>query len=242
MTTDNAPHKTHLRDLQDIAARAAWKQIGAKSLPSHMHDDLKQEGTLWLLEHPNRVEYANLGSELYQRQLVSQIRKHLRATGADRPPGEIIGNVVIDRDKYTPGMVAKVFPAVFDPGFQPWEDRGVIVTPEQLEDTDPEASRNWFAMVADVDRAVTAYGRYTGGIRYLFRHIVLGDTYRNIGEEERVSHVTARTRVTDALEWLTDWLNGLDPNRDKRSEMASKYDIWDHVRSASGPDTAYEEH
>jgi hypothetical protein len=210
-----------------IADGAARKHAGAKNLPRHMVEDLRQEGVTWLLEHPNRVEHAfrnqNHGSA---STLVAEMRKHFHESGVDRPPGEVVRRQHVE-PKYTPGLVAKAFPAVFDPDYVPVDapDEGGWMAGDQSE-----AVERWRALVADVNRSVSAYGRYSANIRMLFRYTALGDSYRAIGKDEGVHHSTVATRISEVLEWLCDWLNGLDPNREKRNEMPTRWEEWDTKR------------
>ena len=222
----------------EIAGRAAAHHVGARGLPMWMREDLTQEGLLWLLGHPKRIENARLPDRtLFSDRLVAAIRQHYAATGADRPPGEIIGRKYKD-SKYTPAQVAEIFPAVFDPEYVPF--REASEPGDRFAKMNTSEGMRWESMVADVGRAVDSLGRHSDGVRFLFRHQVLRDTYREMGADEGVSDFTARKRVTDTLEWLTDWLNGIDPNRDKKDEQPRRWDEFDHRRPTSGPDSHYD--
>jgi DNA-directed RNA polymerase specialized sigma24 family protein len=63
-------------------------------------------------------------------------------------------------------------------------------------------------MIADVSRALDAYGRNSDRVRYVFRHEVLGETFTQIAQAEGVSYGTAHTRHAEVLNWLSGWLNG----------------------------------
>src|SRR5690606_38386530 len=166
-----------------IADGAARKHAGAKNLPRHMIEDLRQEGVTWLLEHPNRVEHAfrnqNHGSA---STLVAEMRKHFHESGVDRPPGEVVRRQHVE-PKYTPGLVAKACPAVVDPDYVPVDapGEGDWMTGRTA------AVERWRALVADVARAVDAYGRYSANIGFVFRHEALGDGYREIAEDEGIA-------------------------------------------------------
>jgi hypothetical protein len=215
-----------------IADGAARKHAGAKNLPRHMVEDLRQEGVTWLLEHPNRVEHAfrnqNHGSA---STLVAEMRKHFHESGVDRPPGEVVRRQHVE-PKYTPGLVAKAFPAVFDPDYVPVDapDEGDWMTERT------EAVERWRALVADVSRAVNAYGRYSANIRFVFRHEALGDGYREIAEDEGIALKTLHRHCTETLEWLSDYANGLDPNRDRKGEMPTRWEEWDRKRPGKNDD------
>jgi hypothetical protein len=209
-----------------IADGAARKHAGAKNLPRHMVEDLRQEGVTWLLEHPNRVEHSiRRDGNVSFGQLVSEMRKHFHESGVDRPPGEVVRRQHVE-PKYTPGLVARAFPGVFDPDYIPVDapDQGDWMVERQ------DAVERWRALVADVDRAVTAYGRYSANIRMVFRLEGLGDTYRSVAADEGIGVATLNRRHTEVLEWLTDWLNGLDPNRERKDEMPRRWEEWDTKR------------
>lgn len=193
-----------------------------------MVEDLRQEGVTWLLEHPNRVDHAfrNGPTGGGYGTLVAEMRKHFYESGADRPPGEVVRSRHHE-DKYTPGLVAKAFPGVFDPDYIP------VDAPDQgdwMSDDQSESVERWRALVADVDRAVTAYGRYSANIRLVFRLEGLGDTYRAVAKEEGIGVATLSRRHAEVLEWLTDWLNGMDPNREKKNEQPRRWEEWDTKR------------
>jgi hypothetical protein len=215
-----------------IADGAARKHVGAKNLPRHMVEDLRQEGVTWLLEHPNRVEHAfrnqNHGSA---STLVAEMRKHFHESGADRPPGEVVRRQHIE-PKYTPGLVAAVLPGAFDPDYIPLDspDQG-----DWMGDRSESVER-WRALVADVNKALTAYGRYSKNVIMLFRHEALGDTYKEIGRDEGYSHVTVSARCAEVLQWLSDYLNKLDPDRDKSDEMPTRWEEWDRKRPGKNDD------
>jgi hypothetical protein len=159
------------------------------------------------------------------------MRKHFHESGVDRPPGEVVRRRHVE-PKYTPGLVAKVFPAVFDPDYVPVDapDEGDWMTERT------EAAERWRAVVADVSRAVNAYGRYSANIRFVFRHEALGDRYSDIAQDEGVADTTLRRHCAETLAWLADYLNGLDPNRPHRDEMPSRWEEWDRKRPGKNDD------
>lgn len=196
--------KSSLTTFVSIAERAASAHIRGKGLPQHLWDDLYQEGLLWLLDHPQRVQHATFGDgEIYGTTLVAEIRRHYVTAGTDRP-GMVDAPFI--ESKYTPGMVSMILPAVYDPEYQPFRER--TEGGERFARMDPSESGNWQALVADVSRAVDALGRESEDMRYVFRHDVLGESYATIGQSEGVGHTTAHARVKDTLEWMAHWLNG----------------------------------
>jgi hypothetical protein len=204
------------RDLMRIAKDAAYEHARKKQLPYWMVEDLTQEGMAWLLEHPQRVRNATGPTgRVNGKNLRAEIRRHIIATGADRAPGETVGVTRTD-PPYSPGKVGILLPGVYDPDYNPWEGR--------------ELPDKWRSMVRKVDQAVTAYGRTSATITWVYRHEALGDSYRAIAAEVGVDEKTVRNHVHEALEWLADWCNGLDPNRDKTGEHPSKWDEWDRNR------------
>jgi hypothetical protein len=215
-----------------IADGAARKHAGAKNLPRHMVEDLRQEGVTWLLEHPNRVEHSiRRDGNVSFGQLVSEMRKHFHESGVDRPPGEVVRRQHVE-PKYTPGLVAAVLPGAFDPDYIPLDspDQG-----DWMGDR-PESVERWRALVADVNKALSAYGRYSKNVIMLFRHEALGDTYKEIGQDEGYSDHTVSARCAEVLQWLSDYLNKLDPDRDRSNEMPTRWEEWDRKRPGKNDD------
>lgn len=195
--------KDSLSILYEVAGRAAYAHVAGKGLPVHMREDLTQEGVLWLLEHPQRVRHARLSDgTLYGSALVSEIRKHYVSSGADRHQG----NEAFVDTEWTPRMVETVFPAVYDPEYKPFREG--TEPGERFAKRDPSEANTWLALIADVSSAVDALGKSSDAVRFIYRHAVLHESYLAIAQVEGVSDWTARQRVVQGLQWMSDWLNG----------------------------------
>lgn len=187
----------------ELAGRAAAAHVRSKGLPGHMREDLTQEGILWLLEHPGEVEAArDRSGKPYTSRLVGRIRMHYVQTGMDKA-----GEDPFIEQKYTPDMVALAFPAVYDPEYVPFREKSEAG--ERFARKDPAEGNNWQAVVADVSSAVDAYGRVSEGIRWVWMHEVLGESYDTLAARMGVSRSTAYRKVQDTLAWMADWLNGI---------------------------------
>lgn len=187
----------------ELAGRAAAAHVRSKGLPGHMREDLTQEGILWLLEHPGEIDAArDRDGNPYTSRIVGRIRMHYVRSGLD---SQGIEPPFIDR-KYTPDMVASIFPAVYDPEYTPFREQ--TEAGERFAEKDPAEANTWFALVADVSSAVDAYGVKSEGIRYVWLHEVLGESYDQIAARMGVSRTTAHRRVAETLTWLADWLDG----------------------------------
>jgi DNA-directed RNA polymerase specialized sigma24 family protein len=202
MTRGNALATDTLAVYFDLAGRAAASHCRAKGLPAHMREDLTQAGILWLLEHPGELDAAkDPDGRPYTSRLVGRIRMYYVRAGLDSQEHDAF----VDK-KYTPDLVALVFPALYDPGYMPFRDQDEAG--ERFSERDAAEANTWQAVIADVSSAVDAYGRLEDGIRYVWLHEVLGESFDSIGERMGVSRSTAHRKVADTLSWLADWLNG----------------------------------
>lgn len=203
--------KDQLGTYFDIAGRASWAHVQGKGLPGHMREDLTQEGLLWLLEHPDRVEHATYGvgkdRKIYGSHLVAEIRRHYISSGADRAPGKRDSEAG-EGTQYTEAMVALALPAVYDPEYVPFREQSEAA--ERFSERDPSESGTWFAIVADISRAIDAFGPLSPDIRIVFRHDVLNETFESIGASLGTSDYPIRKQYHETMQWLVDWLNGVD--------------------------------
>lgn len=161
---------------------------------------------MWLLEHPQRMDHATFEKTgtLYSTTLVAEIRRHYISSRADLPPGSGAGDA--DAQRYTPDMIAMVFPALFDPEYVPFREEE---QQERFAERDPSEANTWLAMIADVRRAVEAYGPGSDNMRLVFQHDVEHRTFSQIAEEEGTSDFPVRTRYHDTIRWMANWLNGV---------------------------------
>lgn len=157
-------------------------------------EDLQQEGVLWLLEHPERVENHTLpdGTIHFTGLAFELISKLVRTARREK---ERAGAVQVERYAYTVRMVELVLPGVFDPTYHP---------PQTIEGgmpraaTDPASLTNWQAMVADVRKAIDEVCSLLDK-RILFTRSVGGWTWAQFGEVYEHSGEWFRLRYHEAL-------------------------------------------
>lgn len=177
-------------------------------------EDMTQEGMLWLLEHPRRVEHYRLpDGTLHVRQLASEVITRHLAGVAHRERAEVLGVADEDRYAYSIKMVEVVLPHIFE-----------SVVPKSVEygqgrgSTDPAERGNFQALVMDVRAAFDAVCSAEDR-RILFTRAVGGWTWDRFGEVYERSGEYHRLRYHDALRRMAEYLsNGVvvesDPEAD----------------------------
>lgn len=187
--------------LWDIA-RAAARQVAPSHAGFTTEEDLAQEGILWLLEHPERVENATLpDGTLYHNRLVAEVSRHLIKLA--RRERERAGQFSPDRFAYSVQMVELVLPAVFDSNYRPPQ---LDAKGQPRGKSDPAALTNWQVLVADVRRAVEAVCDKTDR-RILFARSVGGWTWAKFGEHYEHSGEWHRQRFHEAVRRMSEYLS-----------------------------------
>lgn len=184
-------------------ARAAARSAITGNHEYVSEEDLSQEGMLWLLEHPRRVDNHTLPSgELHfpglQAELVGVLHN---VVNAERR--QVMGFDPQDEYKYSLKLIEVVLPAVFDSSYRPPVVDEVRVTTSN----DPATADNWSSFVMDVRRAVNAVASLEDR-RVLLTRSVGGWTWAQFGEVYTQSGETFRLRYWDALRRICAFLNG----------------------------------
>lgn len=183
-----------------IAKRAA-RRMRSKSVDL---DDLTQEATLWLLEHPGRVDRCVLpDGNYYYPQIEAEV-----ITGCLVPYVERESVFFYRRDteadyRYTPKVVELALPGVFDSQYRPpflQGDDKVTTT------KDPTTVDNWTCFVADVSRAMSVVCSERDK-KLLFARSVLHWTFSDCAREWEMSEKTYGMQYRDALSAITTYLN-----------------------------------
>jgi RNA polymerase sigma factor (sigma-70 family) len=178
----------------------------------HMCDavDIRQELWLWFLEHPNKVK---TWEQLEGKQSIKLIARSLRNAAKDycqKQKAQAVGYKVEDNYYYDREIVEALLPAVL---------RGDRVAPAMADlgftNSKKVASEggNWFAMMADIERALARLTHEQLTIIYLR----FGDGCDNVtlAKELDISEVASRMRVNRAVNNLLNFLGGQRPRKER---------------------------
>jgi RNA polymerase sigma factor (sigma-70 family) len=173
-------------------------------------DDIRQELWIWFLEHPNKVK---TWEALDGKQSVKLVARSLRNAAKDycqREKARAVGYKVDDNYYYDREVVELLLPAVL---------RKDLVAPAMSELGFTKAKKvaseggNWFAMMADIDRALSRLTQEQLSIIYLR----FGDGCDNasLATELAISEDAARMRVNRAINNLLNFLGGTRPRKER---------------------------
>lgn len=172
--------------------------------------DIRQELWVWFLEHPNKVA---TWEALDGKQSVKLIARSLRNAAKDycqKEKANAVGYRVEDNYYYDRELVETLLPAVI---------RRDLVAPAMndlgMTNTKKVASEggNWFAMMADIDRALKRLTQEQLSIMYLR----FGDGCDNVtlAKELSITEDAARMRVNRAMNNLLNYLGGIRPTKER---------------------------
>lgn len=173
-------------------------------------DDIRQELWIWFLEHPNKVK---VWEELEGKQSIKLIARSLRNAAKDycqKEKARAVGYKVEDNYYYDREIVEVLLPAVL---------RGDRIAPAMADlgftNSKKVASEggNWFAMMADIERALARLTHEQLTIIYLR----FGDGCDNVtlAKELSVTEDAARMRVNRAVNNLLNFLGGQRPRKER---------------------------
>lgn len=178
----------------------------------HMVDaeDIRQELWVWFLEHPNKVK---VWEALEGKQSVKLIARSLRNAAKDycqKEKAKANGYKIEDNYYYDRQVLELLLPAVL---------RGDSVAPSMTDlgftATKKVASEggNWFAMMADIERAMFKLADDQYNIIYLR----FGDGTDNstLAGELSITEDAARMRVNRAMNNLLNFLGGNRPKKER---------------------------
>lgn len=204
-------------------------------------DDIRQELWIWFLEHPNKVK---TWEALDGKQSVKLVARSLRNAAKDycqREKARAVGYKVDDNYYYDREVVELLLPAVI---------RKDLVAPAMTELGFTKAKKvaseggNWFAMMADIDRALSRLTQEQLSIIYLR----FGDGCDNasLATELAITEDAARMRVNRAVNNLLNFLGGTRPRRERdyteeevnerANDGRSEDDVRDIAEEVSGQD------
>ena len=172
--------------------------------------DIRQELWLWFLTHPKKLK---TWEDLDGKETTKLISRSLRNAAKDYCQKEkalIVGYHVSDNYYYDRQILEILLPAVFT---------GSNVAPS-LVDLGFTATRkvaseggNWFAMMSDIDKALTKLPEEQWNILYSrFRQ---GQDNSDVASELQISDDAARMRINRALNSLLNLLGGSRPRRER---------------------------
>ena len=173
-------------------------------------DDIRQELWIWFLEHPNKVK---TWEQLEGKQSIKLIARSLRNAAKDycqKQKAQAVGYKVEDNYYYDREIVEALLPAVL---------RGDRVAPSMNDlgftNSKKVASEggNWFAMMADIERALARLTHEQLTIVYLR----FGDGCDNVtlAKELDITEDASRMRVNRAVNNLLNFLGGQRPRRER---------------------------
>ena len=173
-------------------------------------DDIRQELWIWFLEHPNKIKvWEALGG----KQSTKLIARSLRNAAKDycqKQKAQAVGFRVEDNYYYDRELIEALLPSVL---------RGDLVAPA-IQDMGYITGKkvaseggNWFAMVADIERALRKLTEEQFSIIYL--RFGDGCDNKTFAKELSISEDAARMRVNRAVNNLINYLGGSRPRRER---------------------------
>ena len=173
-------------------------------------DDIRQELWIWFLEHPNKIK---LWETLDGKQSTKLIARSLRNSAKDycqREKARAVGYKVDDNYYYDREVVEILLPAVLrkDSNAPAMSELGFTKAKKVASE-----GGNWFAMMADIERALARLTQEQLSIVYLR----FGDGCDNasLATELAISEDAARMRVNRAVNNLLNFLGGSRPRRER---------------------------
>lgn len=172
--------------------------------------DIRQELWVWFLEHPNKVKSWEKMDDKESVKLIARSLRNCAKDYCQKEKARIAGYNVEDNYYYDKQVLEFILPAVL---------RGDTTSPSMLElgfsATKKVASEggNWFAMMADVDKALKKLNEEQFNIVYLR----FGDGSDNgtLAKELSISEDAARMRVNRAMNSLLNILGGARPRKER---------------------------
>lgn len=172
--------------------------------------DIRQELWIWFLEHPNKVKSWEKMDDKESVKLIARSLRNCAKDYCQKEKAKIAGYNVEDNYYYDKQVLEFILPAVL---------RGDNTSPSMIDlgftATKKVASEggNWFAMMADVDKALKKLNEEQFNIIYLR----FGDGSDNgtLAKELSISEDAARMRVNRAMNSLLNILGGTKPRKER---------------------------
>lgn len=204
-------------------------------------DDIRQELWIWFLEHPNKVVTWNNTGEKDAIKLIARSLRNAAKDYCQREKARSAGYKVEDNYYYDREVVELLLPSVL---------RKDLSAPAMTELGFTKSKKvaseggNWFAMMADIDRALVRLTQEQLTIIYLR----FGDGCDNVtlSKELDISEDASRMRVNRAVNNLLNFLGGTRPRKERdyteeeinerNNDGRSEDDVRDTPDEVEGPD------
>lgn len=178
----------------------------------HMCDvqDIRQELWVWFLEHPAKVSVWSLKDGKESDKLIARSLRNAAKDYCQREKARAVGYKVEDNYYYDREVVELLLPAVL---------RRDLNAPAMTELGFTKAKKvaseggNWFAMMADIDKALSRLTQEQLTIIYLR----FGDGCDNVtlAKELDITEDASRMRVNRAVNNLLNFLGGTRPRKER---------------------------
>jgi RNA polymerase sigma factor (sigma-70 family) len=178
----------------------------------HMCDvqDIRQELWVWFLEHPAKVSVWSLKDSRESDKLIARSLRNAAKDYCQREKARAVGYRVEDNYYYDREIVELLLPAVL---------RRDLNAPAMSELGFTKAKKvaseggNWFAMMADIDKALSRLTQEQLTIVYLR----FGDGCDNVtlAKELAITEDASRMRVNRAINNLLNFLGGSRPRKER---------------------------
>lgn len=173
-------------------------------------DDIRQELWIWFLTHPNKVTTWNVKDNKESDKLIARSLRNAAKDYCQREKARAVGYKVEDNYYYDREVVELLLPAVL---------RRDLNAPAMSELGFTKAKKvaseggNWFAMMADIDRALSRLTQEQLTIIYLR----FGDGCDNVtlAKELDITEDASRMRVNRAVNNLLNFLGGTRPRKER---------------------------
>jgi RNA polymerase sigma factor (sigma-70 family) len=173
-------------------------------------DDIRQELWVWFLTHPNKVTTWSIKDGKETDKLIARSLRNAAKDYCQREKARAVGYKVEDNYYYDREVVELLLPAVL---------RRDLNAPAMTELGFTKAKKvaseggNWFAMMADIDKALSRLTQEQLTIIYLR----FGDGCDNatLAKELDITEDASRMRVNRAINNLLNFLGGTRPRKER---------------------------
>ena len=172
-------------------------------------EDIRQELWVWFLEHPNKVKVWELLDGKQSTKLIARSLRNAAKDYCQKEKANAVGYRVEDNYYYDREVVERLLPAVLrgDSIAPSLSDLGFSNTKQVLSE-----GGNWFAMMADIDKALSKLPEEQQNIIYLRFD---GSDLATLAKELSISQDAARMRVNRAMNNLMNFLGGQRPRKER---------------------------
>lgn len=173
-------------------------------------DDVRQELWIWFLEHPNKVATWEAMDGKHSIKLIARSLRNAAKDYCQKQKAQAVGYRVEDNYYYDRELIEALLPSVIrgDQQAPAMNDLGFITGKKVASE-----GGNWFAMMADIQRAFTRLDERQMSILYL--RFGDGCDNKTFAKEMNISEDAARMRINRAVNNLINILGGSQPRRER---------------------------